>query len=75
MKSARAKMSAVAIAAIAIMAVSAASAQTAAPTASANKPSLDVAVTYDATLSSVVAGSRFTMQGGALQIHGRFYGG
>lgn len=37
--------------------------------------SLDVAFTYDATLSDVITSSRFAMQGGSLQIHGRFYGG
>jgi hypothetical protein len=37
--------------------------------------SLDVALTYGATLSDIITGSRFNLQGGSVQIHGRFYGG
>lgn len=36
---------------------------------------LELAFTYQGTMSDLVAGSRFWLQGGAAQIHGRFYGG
>ena len=32
-------------------------------------------IIYNATLSDVVSSSRFTLQGGSVQIHGRIYGG
>jgi outer membrane immunogenic protein len=38
-------------------------------------PALEIAFTYQGTLSEPVNGSRFWMQGGAAQLHGRFYGG
>jgi hypothetical protein len=37
--------------------------------------SLEVAVTYDATLSDVTTGSWFWMQGGSVQVHGQFWHG
>jgi hypothetical protein len=36
---------------------------------------LEFAFTYQGTMSDAVSGSHFWMQGGAAQIHGRFYGG
>jgi len=39
------------------------------------RPVLELAFTYQGTLSDLVSGSRFWMEGGAAQIHGRFYGG
>ena len=47
----------------------------AAPPRSSAVPSLDVAVTYNATLSDLITSSRFWMQGASAQIEGRFYGG
>lgn len=38
-------------------------------------PELNVAVTYNASISDVTTGSNFWLQGGSAQIHGRFYGG
>lgn len=38
-------------------------------------PELDVAITYDATLSRDITSKNFWMQGGAVEVHGRFYGG
>jgi len=40
-----------------------------------DSPSLDVAVTYGATLSDLITTSNFWMQGGSVQIHGQFYRG
>lgn len=51
---------------------------TASPAQSAPAPQrseLEVAFTYQSTHSDVVNGSGFWMQGGAAQIHGRFFGG
>lgn len=42
---------------------------------SARAPRLEIALTYQGTLSDLVSGSRFWMQGGGVQIHGRFCGG
>jgi hypothetical protein len=36
---------------------------------------IDVAITYDATHADVIPSSSFWMQGGSVQLHGRFYGG
>ncbi len=38
-------------------------------------PSLDVAITYQATHANLVTNPYFWMQGGSAQIEGRFYGG
>ena len=65
---------AAAIAAITMVASIAAAAQPA-PKAVPAVPSLNVALTYDATLSNLVTSSRFWMQGASAQIEGRFYGG
>jgi hypothetical protein len=46
-----------------------------APSSRQEDSSLEVAITYDATLSNLVSSSRFTLQGGSIQIHGRFYRG
>lgn len=46
-------------------------ATTAAPAAD----SFNVAVTYNATLTDLINTSRFWMQGGSVQVEGRFYGG
>ena len=37
--------------------------------------SLNVAVTYNGTLTDLINTSRFWMQGGSVQVEGRFYGG
>jgi hypothetical protein len=37
--------------------------------------SLEVAVTYDATLGNVTSGADFWMQGGSIQLHGQFWHG
>jgi hypothetical protein len=37
--------------------------------------SIEVAFTYQGTLSNLVGSSHLWMQGGAAQIHGQFYGG
>ena len=36
---------------------------------------LDVAITYNATLSNMISGSSFWMQGGSVEVEGRFYRG
>ncbi|MFP5248243.1 MAG: hypothetical protein ACLGP3_00270 [Acidobacteriota bacterium] len=38
-------------------------------------PRLDVSITYDGTLSRSIASQNFWLQGGAVQVHGRFYRG
>jgi hypothetical protein len=45
------------------------------PNSSMQGSALEIAFTYQGTRSDVVNGSGFWMQGGAAQIHGRFYGG
>jgi hypothetical protein len=35
----------------------------------------DIAITYDASRANVIAGNRFWMQGGGVQIHGQFWRG
>jgi hypothetical protein len=45
------------------------------PLAAQNTPSLDVALTYNATLSNSTNSSHFWMQGGSVQLHGQFYRG
>ncbi len=62
-----------------------AAATAAAPVAAQNTPApaaparlqypLEVSATYSATLSDVVTGSSFWMQGGAVELHGQFYRG
>ncbi len=47
----------------------------AAPTAVAAPGRLQVAVTYNATLTNPVSGANFWMQGGSVQLEGRFYRG
>lgn len=52
----------------------------AAPSSAGSKHSsatsgLDVAITYNATLSNVLSGSSFWMQGGSVEVEGRFYRG
>jgi len=60
--------------AIAIMTATAAAQK--APTANGpSGDSLELAFTYNATLSHQEDGGNFWMQGGNVQIHGRFYGG
>ncbi len=49
-------------------------AQSAAVNAAPKYP-LDVAVTYNATMSTATTGKSFWMQGGSAQVHGRFYRG
>lgn len=39
------------------------------------KPTLEVALTYEGTLSDLISSSKFWMQGAGTQIHGRFYRG
>jgi hypothetical protein len=39
------------------------------------KPTLEIAFTYAATATDETGGTHFWVQGGAAQIHGRFYGG
>ena len=46
-----------------------------AQTASVAPDSLQVAVTYNATLTNPVSGANFWMQGGSVQLEGRFYRG
>jgi hypothetical protein len=63
-----------------IMAQYAAAQNTSAPGSSAQTQapasgSLDIALTYNATRSDLVTSSQFWMQGGSVQIEGRFYGG
>ena len=38
-------------------------------------PQLDASITYDGTLSRNIASKNFWLQGGAVQVHGRFYRG
>jgi hypothetical protein len=44
-------------------------------TVAKQQSTLELAFTYQGTLSDLVSGSRFWMQGGSAQIHGQFYGG
>jgi hypothetical protein len=50
-------------------------AQGAAPAPTSSDSSLDFAFTCQATLSNVVSSSSFWLEGGGVQIHGRFYRG
>lgn len=59
----------------AMMTVAACAAQTAGNAPASHKSGLEVAFTYDGTLSQQVTNSHFWLQGGSAQIHGRFYGG
>ena len=58
-----------------MLAASIASAAQPTPQAVPAVPSLNVALTYNATLSDLINTSRFWMQGASAQIEGRFYGG
>ena len=50
-------------------------AQSAVAAKAAPKYPLDVAVTYNATMSNSISSKAFWMQGGSVQLHGRFYRG
>lgn len=66
------------ITAIAALLAAATAAPLAAQSAAANqlaKPSLNIAITYTASRANQIPSSSFWMQGGGLQIEGRFYHG
>jgi hypothetical protein len=47
----------------------------AAPATVRSTSNADIALTYDAAQANIVPGNKFSLQGGSLQIHGRFWHG
>ena len=62
------------LAGVCMMAVVVASGQETTPAKQLNA-GLDVAITYDASRANVTTGNSFWMQGGSVQIHGKFWRG